>query len=427
MSDPIVVQFAVPPCKQFSRAFRYLILFRLPVFLTGSLIMALGSAWPISSFGIPFFHAFVGMFVFATVLQFFILYGKAWSRFKKKIGYIPEDHLYNIDVENRTLEEKTAAGKYKTSFYRFRRCRRFSGCLVLECSQTEIYFLEIDAFPSMAALDDFVTVVRQCIRDSGKSRVQVIPPTVNPPNPGKKSWWKGCLLGCGIIFLVSGLLFGILIYRVVKPLIPVPVELKDRKLAPDELAELSTAFSRLDKTLKKNAPGLIAKRKPMNPKLISRLRSSLQGKQMDDLNMWYAFFSGMDDCELVPGGRLVGIDFAIHNRELHDNPLIRMTAPFRSQSMMLLHDGAGDGYFLGITEPYHFVYWDMLEDPGMDMPMGALAVFINLIADSIEKRLWTYRPDGRMVADGKAASEFMEKAMQCGLPRKPGPLKGNVK
>lgn len=119
----------------------------------------------------------------------------------------------------------------------------------------------------------------------------------------------------------------------------------------------------------------------------------------------------MEGCELIPGAEIVGVEFAANLREMSDTPLLRMTAPDRTRATMLLHDGAGDGYFLGMTPELTGVFYEMLETPGEDGTIGSLAHFVNLIANAIEQDMWNYDKDGKIVVTDEAAEEFMSKIL----------------
>ena len=239
-------------------------------------------------------------------------------------------------------------------------------------------------------------------------RQQPLMPKTTPGRDGKAA--KGCLIGCaslvGIVVILLAALLGIGIAA-----IPPPVKFADMPLSVEENSELTKAFIRLDKALTAKAPVLQAKRKPLEAARRIQLDNATQTKKLEALYMWYEFVSGLEGCELIPGAEIVGVEFAANLREMSDTPLLRMTAPDRTRAMMLLHDGAGDGYFLGMTPELTGVFYEMLETPGEDGTIGSLAHFVNLIANAIEQDMWNYDKDGKIVVTDEAAEEFMSKIL----------------
>ncbi|MEI3038426.1 MAG: hypothetical protein V8T90_05075 [Victivallales bacterium] len=219
---------------------------------------------------------------------------------------------------------------------------------------------------------------------------------------------KGCLIGCaglvGIVVILLVTLLGIGI-----TVIPPPVKFADIPLSAAENTELTQAFTRLDKALAEKAPGLQVKRKPLESAQRIQLGNATRMKKIEALYMWHEFVSGLEDCELIPGAKVAGVEFAIDLRNMSDKPLLRMTSPRRAKAMILLHDDAGDGYFLNITPEQTGVFYDMLETPGDDAPIGSLAHFVNLIADAIEQGMWSYDQNEKLVCDEAAFKQFQNK------------------
>lgn len=237
-------------------------------------------------------------------------------------------------------------------------------------------------------------------------RLQAFRPKETAGRDGKGV--KGCLLGCvGLIGI--GVILVVVLVGIVFTSLAHSAKFTDVLLSAGERAELTQAFARLDRVLTAKAPGLQAKRKPLEPSMRIRLGNATQTKTVEALNMWYEFVSGMEDCELIPGCNVAGIDFAVDLREKCDTPLIRMVSPDRAASLILLHDDAGDGFFLGLTPGNTGVYHDVLETPGTDDYVGSLTHFVNLIAESIEQEVWTYDKSGKLICREATFEQFQKK------------------
>ncbi len=216
----------------------------------------------------------------------------------------------------------------------------------------------------------------------------------------RKKWplWKvGLLMGSIAVFSI--VCFGGAAYFIYqKHFAPSTFEVALKPLSEAEHAALQKAFDRLEAALKEHAPVLLEKRKPLPPEQLETLRNSLNGKTIEPLEMWYAFFAGLEEYEIIPTANPVELDFALETRRAGQRLPLRLQAPQRARSMMLLQDEY-NGYSLLLTEEQGSVYYDIAR-------IDTMTKFVNMIAESIEKKFWTYNPNGELIESEFGTERF---------------------
>jgi hypothetical protein len=179
---------------------------------------------------------------------------------------------------------------------------------------------------------------------------------------------------------------------------------------------LRAALDRLEDVLKTNSPFVAAKLLPPATKEeLATLQAELGGAQVQTLEIWYGWHNGCQGSltDLIPLGRMLSIAEAIDDRQMEQ------TIPFidakRRNSLKILPDAAGDGFFLDITSPTPRVYYHMLEDPSYE-DFGTLEQLVNFIADVHAAGLASLNEHGMVAFDLDRYHE-METKYRAGLVR----------
>jgi hypothetical protein len=146
-------------------------------------------------------------------------------------------------------------------------------------------------------------------------------------------------------------------------------------------ADLSASLAKLDETLARKSPFIRAKLAPgATQKEIDTLRSGLGGAQVECLEIWYKWHNGCSGhlTDVLPSGRMLSIDESLEDRKgIQSIPFVDAK---RKNSLKILEDGAGDGYFLDIESQNPRVFYHMLEDP-YPRDYGTLEEFVSFIGD----------------------------------------------
>ena len=420
----LVIPFHLPARRSYSLVFQYLLWEQRWQIILMVLVTALGIGVLLLNFKIPY-----GTGVCAGAI--YVLAGLAGSlalkmrrKWKQVEPFLPEDFRFEIDLSQKILRETTPCGFKETSFRRIRKCSIFRNWLVLECSVLERYFLPRNAFPSKEAFQHVFESAQNAVKAGQSSRVEMIPPGDElPPEEKKKKERRGCCLICCIAALLLATVFGVAAYKVyynVISIFRVDEVLDSEGGNPEDFQELSKALNRLEKALQTHAPGLVSRRHPLSPDALKKLQNALPGEIPSAVTLWYMTISGWEGYQLIPEGEVVGLEDALEIRKLSGMPVVRITAPYRAKSLMLLHDGSGDGFFYGLEKPWKFVYADFLEHPGIDFPYGSMIQFISAIAEAVEEKFWTYDANGNLIAEDDSLTRFQEKLseMRAGQRKK---------
>jgi hypothetical protein len=142
---------------------------------------------------------------------------------------------------------------------------------------------------------------------------------------------------------------------------------------------LKASLEKLEETLTIKSPYILAQLTPgASDEDLKALRSELGGVQIESLELWYQWHNGCSDqvTNVLPLGRLLSIDEAIEDRRLMNN--VEFVDAKRKNAWKILDDGAGDGFFLDITNPSPRVFYHMLEDP-FPRDYGTLQEFVTFI------------------------------------------------
>ncbi len=162
-----------------------------------------------------------------------------------------------------------------------------------------------------------------------------------------------------------------------------------------EYHNLTQSLDQLDAVLKSKAPALHQQfADGATDEQIDQLRASLGGKSIHALEAWFKWHNGATEpmLELIPLGEVVSIEQAIEQRALS----LQHASSLRANSIMILEDGAGDGYFVDLTNDPALVYYEMLEDPSPTY-YGTLTEFTKYIAEAYESGI--FRVDDQAVLD----------------------------
>lgn len=156
-------------------------------------------------------------------------------------------------------------------------------------------------------------------------------------------------------------------------------------LTPAELQELQNGFTHLQNVLMIKAPFLQTNLAP--PALdteIAGLRSALNGRKIEVLEAWFRWHNGTTNLSmsLLPLGRPLSLAESLEDRKMIQG--IPFVDRLRKNSIKILDDGAGDGFFLDVTAAKPLVFYHMLEDP-TPRAYGTMTEFISFIASVFEK------------------------------------------
>ncbi len=316
--------------------------------------------------------------------------------------YHPE-YAYRFDYEAQTLTVTTATVTECVHFSLLTRLRRRGGFVWLERGNALTFCIREKAFPTPEALEEWVKFLRHTIRHPRQPQLETLPhqlPRVSP--------WKSCFIGCGIVFLVVAVLLGIGIYRNVLPWFIVP-ELREYRLTAPERSDLDNAVARLQQQLREKAPALAARHRPLPESTRRFLREQLGGVVVEPLEVWLEFSNGLNEQEIMPLGEPMDITAAAGLFLISRQPWFRGLSPERADCLMLLHDGAGDGYFLKLAGDAPEVYYDMQEVPGDAFRLGNLTDFLNFLADGLEQGIWTFDDNGHIHYDMENFLNFQER------------------
>lgn len=162
---------------------------------------------------------------------------------------------------------------------------------------------------------------------------------------------------------------------------------------------LNARLAELDRTLKEKAPFIFAKlAPPATDEQLSELRAALGGAQIQSLETWYQWRNGCEGVNtlILPLGRMLSISEALDDRKMiQDIPFVGSK---RKGALMILEDGAGDGFFLDIASPNPRVFYHMLEDP-YPRDYGTMQQFVTFITQVYAAELASEEDNGMVVFD----------------------------
>jgi hypothetical protein len=146
---------------------------------------------------------------------------------------------------------------------------------------------------------------------------------------------------------------------------------------------------------------------PATEQEIPTLRNALNGSTIEVLEAWYKWHNGSlsQNTWLLPLGHPLTIKEALEDRKMIQ--AIPFVDKLRKNSLKILDDGAGDGFFLDVTAKNPTVFYAMLEDP-TPRHYGTLVEFINFIAQGFEEGALSVEEKGDLKWD-KAKYKALEK------------------
>ncbi len=166
------------------------------------------------------------------------------------------------------------------------------------------------------------------------------------------------------------------------------------EMSAAESSQLKDALDRLDRAINAAAPSIAAQlHAGADEAQIAHLRSALGGAVNQPLEEWFAWHNGAKSrmVSILPLAAPLSIDAALEDRNfIRKVPLVSET---RRNSLKILDDFAGDGYFIDLRSGTPFVFYDMLEDPGEGY-FGTLTEFANFIADCFEADVFSADESG---------------------------------
>jgi hypothetical protein len=166
-----------------------------------------------------------------------------------------------------------------------------------------------------------------------------------------------------------------------------------------EKETLTATLAKLDETLAAKSPFVAAKLAPgATDDDVKALRSELGGAQVECLEEWFRWHNGCQGglTDLIPLGRMLSISEAIKDRQ--DIQSVPLVDAKRKQSLKILEDGAGDGFFVDVTSQHPRVFYHMLEDPS-PRDYGTLPEFATLLIDVHASELATENEHGMVSFD----------------------------
>ncbi|MBK1790051.1 SMI1/KNR4 family protein [Persicirhabdus sediminis] len=168
-------------------------------------------------------------------------------------------------------------------------------------------------------------------------------------------------------------------------------------MTESEISSFDDALAKLDTVMSEKAPLLHGKFAPgATDEDIAQLREALGGHEITSLEAWFRWHNGPKErfLGLVPLGEVVSIKQAIEYRE----SLSMAGASLRGSSVMIMEDGAGDGYFLDITSDPPRVFYEMMEDP-YPTYYGSLPEFVDFIIKGFSSEVFSEDAKGWFVED----------------------------
>jgi hypothetical protein len=178
-------------------------------------------------------------------------------------------------------------------------------------------------------------------------------------------------------------------------------------LSSAEAQTLAESFSRLDKVLAEKAPSLQTNLAPAaSDAEIATLRTTLNGTNAV-LEAWFRWHNGAakQNFGLLPLGNPLSIAESLEDRKGIKN--IPFVEKLRKNSVKILDDGAGDGFFVDPTAQQPGVFYYMLEDPS-PRNFGTMPQFLGFITKGFESGVLSAKPSGELSYDLKTY-EAMEK------------------
>lgn len=389
----------------------------LPVFLLFSFVNSFIDAWLLSDvFPLGYWQLFVMLFLFFFAAPLpLLLWIQLCRQLEKVRCAYQEEYDVRIDFEEETFSWVTKTVAVRFHFSMFTGMRQIGNFLWLSRGEGILICIKKDCFPSSELYRQFKECMKAAIRNPKKPLL-----IAQAPQIPQKHRWRGYLIGCGVFFLL--MLFAVVWggYHAYRNMNAAPA-VEEQKLSAAERLALEKAFARLDAALKAKAPQIHVKKREISWAAIQELRKTLGGKVVEPVEAWTRFFHGLEDCEIMPLGIVMGQAHASETYRAF-NRMSKYLPLERVRSYPLLHDGSGDGYFLKLQGADSYVFYDMLETPGNAVSIGDMTDFIHFISDGIEQGIWTFGKDGKIEGGFDRFSAFRKKYEKTPADKKQEPV-----
>lgn len=176
-------------------------------------------------------------------------------------------------------------------------------------------------------------------------------------------------------------------------------------LSKEQEKALEMAFARLDLALKQNAPNIHEHLKDgADIQELDNLRTNLSGNKVEMLETWFEWCNGSDEY-LLPAGLPISIKQTVEDLRIVQS--IPYVPEIRRNSVKILCDSAGDGYFMDVNTESPLVFHHMLEDPDNPIWYGTLPEFLGFIASAFESGVIYQNEEGHFDYDEAKYEEMM--------------------
>lgn len=182
------------------------------------------------------------------------------------------------------------------------------------------------------------------------------------------------------------------------------------RLSEEQAAQLSRAFERLDQILARKAPTISSRLHPGSSEDdLDKLRTCLNGNQIEILEKWFTWHNGAGE-KLLPAGMPISVDRSVEDQRILES--IPFVPPVRRNSVKILDDLDGNGFFLDVNSENPLVFHHILEEPENPVWFGTLPEFVDFIASGFESGVLFENEDGKFDYDGAEYEEFMSEYLE---------------
>lgn len=152
--------------------------------------------------------------------------------------------------------------------------------------------------------------------------------------------------------------------------------------------DLKEALSALETTLAERFPqASLAFAPGASDEEIAGLRNAIGGRKIEELEVWFRWHNGPNTrlAHLLPLGSLISIRESLKRRTFSESMgLVKLLSDIPGDSIMILNDHGGGGYFLDLSLQPPLVFYDIGEIPEVEY-CGSLPEFIGFIRKAYEK------------------------------------------
>jgi hypothetical protein len=182
------------------------------------------------------------------------------------------------------------------------------------------------------------------------------------------------------------------------------------RLSENDVVLLSEAFENFDRVLLEKAPNIYAKLQPGTTlEDLDKLRVCLNGNQVEVLEKWFSWHNGAGEY-ILPAGFPIGIDRSVEDQRILES--IPFVPEVRRNSVKILGDLAGDGFFVHVDTEKPRVFHHMLEAPENPVWFGTLIEFVDFIATGFESGILFEDEEGEFDYDGGRYEEFLSEHLK---------------